>query len=299
MDIRQTKGWGDYLKAIGWKVKEVDGIQIFIKKIPLFNLSFIKVQRQKNPIPFKKIDKLAKEYKSLMVLVEPSLEDYNDQQFLKNGYLRTIQPVVHTATIQIDLLPSLEKIMSGFSENARRNIRKGLASDIVVKKIFMSKQQDLKQFEVFLKLLKNLTVIKKFWVPDDTEMKKKVKGLKDSILFFAYEKNQTDPIATVWLAKTKDSSHYIQTGITKRGYELLANYVLVWSIIETSKKLKLKYFDFEGVYDPRYPKMHPRWKNFSEFKKRFHGNKIEYPTSWVKFYSFTFKWFYSIGQKLP
>lgn len=299
MDIRQTDGWGNYLKSISWQVRKIGNTQLFIRVVPFFNFSFIKIQHQENPIPFKKIDKVAKKFRSLMVIIEPSLQGYQERDFIKAGYIKTTQPVVHTTTIQIDLKPSLEKILAGFSENARRNIKKGLSSNLEIKKVFMKDEKNLKEFEVFLSLLKNLTAMKKFWVPGDIEMKKKITGLKDSVLFFAFEKDGSDPIAAVWLAKTKDSSHYIQTGITKRGYELLANYVLVWEVVKTSKKLGLKYFDFEGIFDPRYPKMHPRWKNFSEFKKRFHGNKIEYPTSWVKFYSLFFKWFYFIGQKLP
>ncbi len=299
MDIRQSSGWGDYLKTIGWEIKKISGVQIFIKRLPLIQSSFIKIQHPQDPIPFKQIDTLAKKNKALMILVEPSLKNYQDRDFIKNGYVKTKQPFVHTATIQIDLKPTLDKIILSFSENARRNIRKGLLNNLKIEKAFLNKEKNMQKFELFLKLLKNLTQMKKFWVPSDEEMRKKVAGLKDSILFFAYEEKGTDPIAAVWLATTKDSSHYIQTGITKRGYDLLANYVLVWEIIRASKTLRLKTFDFEGIYDPRYPGNHPRWKNFTEFKSRFHGNRIEFPPPWVKFYNNFFKWFYLIGQKLP
>ncbi len=299
MDLRQTTGWAKYLQSIGWKIEKIGDTQIFIRIIPLLNLSLIKVQHQKNPLPLSKIDRVAKKYNSLATIIEPSLDYFSEKDIQKSGFRKTNQPLVHTSTIQIDLKPPLNSIYANFSENARRNIKKSQSFNLKVKTVSLKDSKDKSDFETFLRLLKNLTQIKKFWVPDDSEMRKKVAGLKDSSIFFAFENKSKEPIAADWIYFTKDSSHYIQTGIAKRGYEVLANYFLVWEIIKLSKKMKLKYFDFEGIFDPRYPKIHPRWKSFTDFKKRFHGTQIDYPSSYIKFYNTLFKWFYLLGTKLP
>src|SRR5260370_39271191 len=105
-----------------------------------------------------------------------------------------------------------------------------------------------------------------------------------SILLFAYEKGGSDPIGAIWMAYYDNVISYFQTGITEKGYNLLANYLLVWEGLKLAKKLKLDVFDFETVYDPRYAKDHVRWKGYTEFKKRFHGTVVEYPPSWIKLY---------------
>src|SRR3989344_4501057 len=94
----------------------------------------------------------------------------------------------------------------------------------------------------------------------------------NSVLLFAYENNvdALDPIACLWLGYYKNVSSYLQTGITKRGYELLANYFLVLEAIKFSKKNKIEVFDFESIYDERYKNEHKDWIGYSEFKKRFH-----------------------------
>ncbi len=84
----------------------------------------------------------------------------------------------------------------------------------------------------------------------------------------------------------------MQTGITPTGYQTNANYLLVWEGLNWAKRNRFKVWDFDAIYDQRYPKLHKSWKKFTEFKSRFHGKKIEYPPPQIKFYSLIFKLFY-------
>ncbi len=283
MDIRQSHEWGNYLSSIKWKIQKIGSIQIFIRPLPFFG-SIIKIQHPQNPIPFKKIDEVAKKNKALFVLLEPEGKNFDDQKFIKHGFLKSKTSLTHTATIYIDLEKTTGEIFSSFSENARRNIKKAQKNNLEVKIVDLKNEKNDSEFKKFYSLLSNLTHLKKFYVPGYGEFYKKMLAFKkSSVILFAYSDNI--PAAAVWLGLLGDRVVYMNTGITEKGYALLANYLLVWESILYGKKNEFPMFDFEGIYDPKFPMWRKSWQNFSEFKTRFHGKVIEYPAPQIKYYS--------------
>ncbi|MDO8429499.1 MAG: peptidoglycan bridge formation glycyltransferase FemA/FemB family protein [Candidatus Daviesbacteria bacterium] len=298
MDLRQWPQYGNFLSLIGWKVEKTKFGLVFIHKIPLLNCSVIKIQRPKNPIDFKKIDEIAKSYHALFIIIEPSHKNFQVEKFNESGFVTSHLTLAHTSTIYVDLNLSEKNLWKTFSENARRNIRKSQANNLKIKIIDLSKESDDQEFKKFFSLLKNLTEMKKFYVPGYDEYYKKFLSFKNnSFLFFAYQ--DTELIAGIWIGYYRKTTVYMQTGITKTGYEKLANYLLVWEAFKKAKRLKVKTFDFEGIFDPRLPHEHKSWKSFSEFKKRFHGEIIEYPLSQIKIYNPFFKLIYFLSKFLP
>lgn len=298
MDIRQSSNWGSYLSQIGWKIEKIgNGSHAFIRPIPLFGRSVIKIQHPQNPLDFAKIDKIAKEHKALFVLLEPQGLKYHEPSFIKDGYRPSKTSLTHTSTVYLDLTQSEPKLFSSFSENAKRNIKKAEKNNLIIKKIFLKDEKNDGEFRKFYDLLSNLTKLKKFYVPGYGEFHKKMQAFKDnSVILFAYTPRHSEPVAAVWLGILEDTAVYMNTGITEEGYRQLANYLLVWEALKLAKKQGLKIFDFEGVYDPRFPQHRQSWQKFSEFKKRFHGQVVEYPKPWIKYYSLPFKLFHLCGQ---
>lgn len=297
MDIRQASEWGNYLSSIGWTIAKAGQAQIFIRRIPLLGHSVIKIQHQKNPLPYKQIENIAKKHRALFVLIEPESQGFDEKPLKQNGYQKSSMSLTHTATIHIDTSKPEKEILASLSENARRNIKKAQQNNLEVKIVSLKNAKDDKEFRSFYNLLSNLTKLKKFYVPGYDEFYKKMLAFKDnSILLFAYQKADPNPIAVVWLGALKDTAVYMNTGITENGYKLLANYLLVWEAIKLAKKLKLKLFDFEGIFDPRFPQHRKSWKNFSEFKKRFHGTLIEHPAPFIKWHSKPFQLLYLCNQ---
>lgn len=296
IDGRQFPAWGDFLKKLGWNVEQIDGRQIYIRRVPILNHSVIKIQHALGPMPFAKIDKIAKKYNCVYIVIEPHAYKFNKQDYIKNGYEESFFRFAHTVTRRIDISLSKEEIFKSFSENARRNIKKAMKMGVIVKPIFFTDQKDDSEFKKFYSLLKNLAKMKKFYVPSYDEFHKKmVSFTNNSFLLFAYDPKDKREVAVVWYGFNKPVISYFQTGIVKRGYELLANYLLVWEGILIGKKLGMKVFDFESVYDPRYPHINKRWKNYTEFKSRFHGEYLEYPPAFIKFYSPVFKLMYILS----
>jgi lipid II:glycine glycyltransferase (peptidoglycan interpeptide bridge formation enzyme) len=299
-DPRQSKEWGRFMESIGWQTKNLKGRQIFIRKIPYLSHSVIKFQRPQNPLPLKELDKLAKKHKALFINIDPHFENFDEESFKKGGFKKSNMLLAHSSTVVLDLTQSQNTLWKSFSENARRNIIKSQKAKVKIQKVVLKDKKDDQDFQRFYQLLKSLTKIRKFYIPGYDEFFKKMTAYKkSSILFFAHEPGNNDPIATVWMAGYNDTAFYVQTGITKKGYELLANYLIVWEIIKTAKSLRYKNFDFEGIYDPRYPKERAKWQGFSEFKKRFHGQVIEYPPSYIKIYNPFFKFIYLISKIMP
>ncbi|MEO6509267.1 MAG: GNAT family N-acetyltransferase [Patescibacteria group bacterium] len=286
IDARQTPQWGQYLKSIGWIPERVDNTLVLIRRMAPLPWSAIKVLHPIGPIPIKKIDAIAKKYRAILTVIEPHTANYNPQDYKRAGYGYSFLRYSHTATIKFNIKQSEEKLFSTFSENARRNIRKAQNNNLHVEAVYLKNEKNNDQFDRFYKLLVNLHKLKDFYIPTYEEYIKKMTAFKKtSILLFAYEKDSTEPIAAVWLAHYENVVSYFQTGITQKGYDLLANYMLVWEGLKLSKSLNLDVFDFETIFDPRYPKDNEKWKGYTTFKKRFHGTVVEYPHSWIKLYN--------------
>ena len=284
MDARQTPEWGRYLQSIGWQRIMASRTQVMVRKFPFLDISLIKIQHAFGPFPFKQIDAIARHKKSLVVLIEPHIVGFDATELKSHGFFQSKMLLAFTATIKIDLAKSREKLFKSLSENARRNIKKAQKEKLRVKIYHMKDKKNWEHFDEFYDLLKNLTKMKKFYVPSRDEYNKKMTAFKNtSYLVFAYENEQ--PIAVVWYVHFGNVIAYFQTGITRRGYETFANYLLVWEGFLLGKRLKKTVFDFEAIYDERFPKNVPKHIGYSEFKKRFHGDVILYPQPWVKTYN--------------
>ncbi len=263
MDLRQTKEFAHYLKLIGWQVEEMEGSSIFIRRIPLTPFSIIKVQRPKK-IPFAKIEPLAKKHRAFIVYLEPN------KKIIRKNYCLSQSPFLPTKTIQLDLSKSEEKILAQMKKDARYSIRKAEKE-----KLQLIKVNDLKSFHQAWKK----TIGWKRWPPSLKSLKKLRKAFDQKAIFLAV-KNQEQIIAGTIILITKKTAYYYYAFTGKEGRKKLAQYLLVWEAIKLAKKKKCKVFDFEGIYDQRFPNQ--SWRGFSHFKKSFSGKEIEYPGCFIK-----------------
>jgi lipid II:glycine glycyltransferase (peptidoglycan interpeptide bridge formation enzyme) len=294
-DARQTREWGEFLKNIGWQVDIVDGIYVFLRKFPLTNRTLIKIQHPKGPLPLKKIDILASKHRALFVILEPHSKGFNEKLLRQNGYQISKMRFAHSATRLIDLQQSEVDLLKSFSENARRNIKKSLQS-VKIQTVPLNKGDSTAAIAQFYALYAQLGKAKKFYVPSFHETNGKIQAFKkSSVLLFATEKKTGNPIAVLWVGSVGKTLIYFHPGNTERGYELLANYALIWEAMKWGRKQGMMVFDFETAYDRRYPQENKQWKGYTEFKQKFGGELIEYPPSYIKFYNPLIKYLYILG----
>jgi lipid II:glycine glycyltransferase (peptidoglycan interpeptide bridge formation enzyme) len=272
-DLRQTPQYAEYIKLLGWNVEKVEGSYVFIRKIPILG-SVVKLQRpeQLSKRTIIRIDKIGKKARAFQVSIEPSKED--DCLLLTNsGYKLSKSPSLCSKTVQIDLRKSEKVLLSEMHHKTRYNIKKAKS-----KKIKLRVSNDIDKFADFWqKCAFNQRGM-------FLSMKNEIKLINASFGNNAHVLTVTESksiLAAILLILTKNAAYYMYAASTKEGKRMYAPTLVAWESIKLAKKVGRKMYDFEGIFDTRFPL--PNWKGFSRFKKSFGGNEIEYPGNFVKY----------------
>ncbi|MBU2577491.1 peptidoglycan bridge formation glycyltransferase FemA/FemB family protein [Patescibacteria group bacterium] len=273
MNIRQSPEYSQFIKSLGWQVQKVKGINIFIKKIPVLG-SIIKIQRIEKEIPFEEIEKITKEEKAFQVILEPGFDKINPNDLKKYKYKPLSSPFIPTKTIIKNIEKSDEEILNSFSKNKKRDVFCAQKRGLLVKEGIL---------DDFLKLKKEY-LLKKFIIPFgvNKEIKLLSQAFKNKAKFvIASEKDKKISLAGAIILINEDTAYYWQAAATDKGKKLLAPTLVVWEALKLAKKEGCRYFDFEGIYDERFPQ-NKSWQGFTHFKKGFRGEEIIYPAPLVK-----------------
>lgn len=269
MDLRQSKEFAQYMKLSAWIVEKIDSYYVYLRKLPLLPPLIMKLQYPTPPIPFAKIEKLAKKYKPLQVEIQPLKIEPG---FKKYGYKFTGGGGHVTKTIQIDLTQSEKKILSQMKKDARYGIRQAEKQALQI-----TKANNLEKFHQAWKK----SVSWQRYVPSlkTLERLQKAFGKKAVFLtagsFLCINTSKQDTLGGAVILFTNEAAYYYYAFTSKAGREKFAQYLLVWEAIKLAKKRGCKIFDFEGIYDERFPIK--AWKGFSHFKKSFGGKEVNYP----------------------
>lgn len=265
MDIRQSKQYANYLKKIGWQTKKIGNWNIFVRNIPFYG-KFAKLQKISPPMPFDKIIEFKKENNIKILIIEPDSHDDKilTTQFVVNNYKINNSPYIPTKTLLINLTGSEKEIFNSFSSSTRRAIRKAVKNNVkIVNSTDIEKFIKLKtanMFPVSYLMAKDIKALWESFYPDKTTL---LLTKNAGILLLCY----------------KNKSYYWLASSTKQGNMLREPSLLVWEALKLSKKKGYKVFDFEGIYDPRFPKTTNSWKGFTKFKQGFGGIEIKYTGS--------------------
>jgi len=310
MDLRQTPQYAKYLKSLGWIVEEKNGVYYFIKKI-WFLGSVIKIQRPKKT-DYQSIDSLAVKYRAFQIILEPDLSSIIGSKinshtpklssgirsknrtasgvgtmssvhdlWIQHNYKLSRSSYLPTKTTVIDLKKSEGDLLANMHYKTRYNIKKSYNLQLTT-----YNSNDIKAFADFWQscALKQ----RGMYIPQKKEI---------IALYNAFEKNcslvfvfpsstynllpTTYPLSAVFSIYTSDTAFYMYAAATPEGKKLFAPTLAAWESIKLAKKRGLYSYDFEGVFDERFPL--PSWKGFSRFKLSFGGKIIEYPGSYVKY----------------
>ena len=270
LDLRQTPEYAKYMTYIGWVVEKKGNTYYYIKKIPLLG-SVLKIQRPLN-ISYQYINVLVVKYRVFQVIIEPK----NTNQISRityYGYKQSKSPSLPSKTIHIDLTKSEKQLLNEMHYKTRYNIKLGKRSKVKVKN-----SKDIERFTQFWQdcALKQ----RGMFLP----MKKEIKSIynifnKNTDLIFVLHSNEL--IAGILLLHSNNISYYMYAASNADGKKLYAPTICAWEAIKLARKRGSKIFDFEGIYDERFPLK--SWKGFTRFKKSFGGHEVEYPGAFVKF----------------
>jgi len=283
IDIRQTSQYANYLKKIGWEVERVADINYFIKKIPILG-SVLKIQRPQE-IRLNKIREFAKQYRSFQIIIEPRTE--LDMEFLSSvGFRLSRSPYLPTKTLILDLTLSTTRLLGSMQKDARVAIVRTKGPKL----IFIDQEKVAKaEANKVVKSSKNLqytigafreawkkAVGAKRYVPPLPHLTALKQTFKNNCLFVLAEDNSS---GAIFLTGDK-IAYYWQAFTNKEGRKKLAQYKIVWEGIKWAKARGAKVFDFEGIYDERFP--NKSWLGFTHFKKSFGGYEVAYPGCMIK-----------------
>lgn len=261
-DIRQTKNYADYLSQTGWIVEEIDGVYYYIKKLPFIGC-VIKVQRPEK-INYEDINLLCKKYRAIRTIIEP-VNEYQVSSIEYQGFKLSKTSFLPTKTLQIDLTQSKKQILKNFKSDVKSALKHN-------SKLIINITNDLNSFHIYWQQ----NTKSRFLLSSKKELIALHKSFRENCVFLTTK----DFSAGAIFLKANNNAYYWKAFTSPKGRKELAQYKLVWEGILWSKKKEARVFDFEGIYDERFPLKN--WKGFSHFKKSFGGMEVEYPGTFVK-----------------
>jgi lipid II:glycine glycyltransferase (peptidoglycan interpeptide bridge formation enzyme) len=299
-DIRQTPQYAKYLRKVGWAVEQKNGNYYFIKKLPLIG-AVIKIQRPET-LRHKDIELLAKKYRAFQIIIEP--KNILDAKHLRDlGFRLSRSPYLPTKTLHLNLTDSMIRIIESMKKDARTAVKKTECLEI-------KEAQDVEEFREswkravgrkrYIPSVKNLVALKKSFgknslfianYSNDTYQHSELDAnlprrgsLASSLLDYNEEKadlprRSQAKAGGIFLMGDK-MGHYWQAFTSGEGRKELAQYKVVLEGIKWAKNRGAKIFDFEGIYDERFP--NKNWKGFTHFKKSFGGIEVEYPGTFAR-----------------
>ena len=262
-DLRQNKNYPFYIQDLGWEVDEYKGVHIYLKKI--FFWSFVKVQRPTNLIVKEFNSYLLRKYRRSTVYIEPAnVKQY--EEFVNSKFKKYNSPFLPSKTVQIDLRRSEEQLLKEMHYKTRYNCKKATSD-----KMQATRSDSIDKFAEFWQRCAGQRGM-------FLSQKKEIRAIynafsKDAVIHYVHINNEW--LSAILRISTSNVSYYMYAASTKDGKKLFAPTIITWEAIKAAKKEGKKVFDFEGIYDERFPLI--SWKGFTRFKKGFGGIEVEYP----------------------
>ncbi len=276
LDLRQTQEYANFLKKEGWIVERIEGTNYFIRKLPLVG-HVLKIQRAE-VIDFDTINKLCRKYGVFQTIIEP-LDNSQQAELADHGFKLGRSTYLPSKTLQIDLTKNSAAIYKDLQRNIRTGIKRG--EGLSAKEY--STSSEIKTFrEEWKNIIKN-----KRYVPTLATLLNLRKSFPHNKSLLLASHNMSGRIigGVIFTISSHDRSNciiYYMYGFTsKEGRSSLVHASLLYQGILWGKKMGCKVFDFEGIYDSRFP--NKSWLGFSRFKKSFGGYEVDYPGCYVKF----------------
>lgn len=290
MDFHQSPAYQDMLLKGGCKVVKLDEHQaVFITRMKLVPFcSRMIIQRVENPAVLDSVKRLARHHRVVVARVAPDaiLGTPEAQAWLEalevHGYHQDRTQIAPTRTIWIDLYRSENELLADMKSKTRYNIRlsmrRGLEYCVYSGAELLAEGGKFAEFHtVYAQNCQRIGMKP----PPPQALRRIFTALREMLLtVHAYEPDgQVCAVAAYILCN--DTLFYEFNGTTEAGRHDLAADLLVWAGIHEGKQLACKRFDFDGLFDERFPGDED-WKGFSRFKAGFGGQEILYLGTFVK-----------------
>jgi lipid II:glycine glycyltransferase (peptidoglycan interpeptide bridge formation enzyme) len=287
----QSWQWGEFQKSLGrriWRIV-IEGLKgLVIKHTLPLGKSYLYCPRgpvienpkPKSQIPNKtqnpnhkfqtfleEIEKIARQERAIFLKIEPSLLD-SKFQIPNSKFVRSLKEIQPSKTLILDITKPEEELLNQMHPKTRYNIRLAQRKGV---RIRPSLGSGTRESQVFLDLLEKTAQRDKFR-PHPREYYQKmleVLGREGMIkLFLAQRQNQI--IAANLVCFFGQTATYLHGASDYNFRQLMAPHLLQWQAILEAKELGLKYYDFWGIDEKK-------WPGLTRFKKGFGGQEVVYP----------------------
>lgn len=292
MNFHQTEAHAQFLQSIGWRIescgKRFDA-QAFIRPLPILPLSLLKLQRVKpGQFDWDKVIQLEKNNHVYETVIE--LDTLSDQpplliqELLNHGFHPVDDYMLTTKTRIIDLNQSKEIILAAMKPKTRYNIH--LAKKHHLCSIVWTMDEVANSTLLFQNyydlLVQNAKRIKMLLLPKEWIYKQLIAFGKQGFVVGVTQKDSSVLLNAAAFFTSIDTCSYSHNGSTAAGRTLMAPTFTIWKGIGEAKRRRLAFFDFDGVYDERFPKQQ-RFRGFGRFKAGFGGTELYFPPMYRKY----------------
>jgi len=264
-DIRQSNQWQTYMQSLGWKTVRVDTIVGYKKTLPLLG-SIIKFQRCPIPKNLPEIIQIGKRERAFLIKIEPT------KPFAPSIFQSNTSSTMPTKTIWIDLLKPTHSLWHEVRASTKTKINNAKRAGINIKQ-----STHIDQFTQFWKQSSRR---RSMWAGQTSQLQKLWHAFppQKKIILFAQKEDRI--LAGIFLLFHDHTAYYMYAFSTNEGRQSNAAHLLAWEAIVESKRLHMKRFDFEGIYEKgSAPKS---WQGFTFFKTGFGGKEITFPHAYTK-----------------
>ena len=248
------------------------------------------VIRQKTDINLflKEDKKIAKQEKSIFLKVEPET-DLNLTDF---GFKKSLKEIQSSKTIILDIDKIEEELLKQMHHKTRYNIRLAKKKGVTVQRIDL---EDKESINIFIDLLEQTAKRDKFHIHSKEHYQKmlEISGVK---LFLA--KYQDKIIAGILNSFFNQTSTYLHGASDYEYRNLMAPHLLQWQAILQAKEQGLRYYDFGGIDEEKWPGVTRFKKGFLPSQQAGNDQETHYPGAFDLVYRPIWYLGYNLARKI-
>jgi lipid II:glycine glycyltransferase (peptidoglycan interpeptide bridge formation enzyme) len=284
----QTSAWAEFRTKWGNEVTETKYGILTLHKLPFTSYKigmFIKGFTPTKEM-LEDLKKIGKEKNLVFIKLEPNVQKKEKLvKLMKNSGATLGKTLFTPSTFWIDLKPTEEELMKGFSSKTRYNIRVAERNGVTVKE-----ENSDTAFDKYLELTRETIKRQGFYAHSEKYHRLMWKILKKAGIAHLLTATYKGGIITTWiLFSWKNFLYYPYGASTESHKNVMANNLMMWEAIKFGKKLGLTTFDLWGREEG---------KGFTKFKEGYNPKVIEFLGTWDLVINKPMYFVYKIGEKI-
>jgi len=289
--------WGEFQESLGrqvWRI-EKDNLKALVIRynLPLGKNYLYCPRGPIGPIEtfLEKVKEIGQKEKSIFFKIEPDrdcpLDTVLEATTVPKGLslFRSSKQIQPQKTLVLDISKPEEELLSQIHSKTRYNIRLAQKKGVTI-------EESSEKIDDFLRLSKETAKRDRFHLHPQGYYQKmlEVLGQEGMIkLFLAKCKNQI--VAANLVCFFGQTATYLHGASDYNSRQLMAPHLLQWHAICQAKQLGLKYYDFRGIDEKK-------WPGVTRFKKGFAGQEITFPGAFDLVFDKLWYFMYKIARKV-